>query len=154
MFEGDDYRFGWFSRLFPLVMILLAVACSESSPNKSPANAAVFGCYAAAAGPPILLDAAGMHVKQLGFPAIRYHLERLKTGIALTADAPIRADKVPTGYRFGMNERGIGRFMPFYRVENGQTYGVFEVDQLEGFQLLASDGTYIDYDHAEPTRCS
>lgn len=154
--EDDDGEFSWFFRLIPFVLIpvFIAVLWWAPSPPKPPANTTVFGCYVATASPPILLDASGMHVKQLGFPAIPYHLERLKTGIALAAEAPIRADKTPTGYRFTVNKRGIGWFMPFYRVENGQTYGVFEVSLLEGFQMLASDGNRINYDPAGPASCT
>ena len=155
-FEDNEDGFSGFLRVIPLVLILVFIAFPwlMSSPAKAPANATVFGCYAATAGPPILLDASGTHVKQPGFPTIPYHLERLKTGIALTADAPIRADKAQVGYQFGIDKRGIGRFMPFYRVDNGQAYGVIEASLLEGFQMLADDGTYINYDPAEPARCA
>ena len=95
-----------------------------------------------------------MHVRQAGYPTIPFHLERSKTGIVLTADAPIRADKTANGYRFGMNKRGIGWFMNFYRVENGQTYGVFDDNLLEGFQMLASDGVYLNYDPTDAARCA
>jgi hypothetical protein len=95
-----------------------------------------------------------MHVRQKGYRTIPFHLERLKTGIALTADAPIRADKTAQGYRFGMDERGIGIFMPFYRVENGRTYGVFEEPLLEGFQMLASDGMNLNYEPTHAARCA
>jgi hypothetical protein len=63
-----------------------------------------------------------MQIRQAGYPVIPFHLERSKTGIVLTADAAIRADKTANGYRFGMNERGIGWFMHFYRVENGRIW--------------------------------
>lgn len=95
-----------------------------------------------------------MHVRQAGFPVIPFHLERSKRGIALAADAPIRADKAPNGYRFALNERGIGWFMHFYRVENGRTYGVFDDRLLEGFQMLATDGVYLNYDPTDAARCA
>ena len=155
-FEDDDGEFGWFFRLIPFVAIPVFIAVLWWAPSlpKPPANTNVFGCYVATASPPILLDASGMHVKQLGFPAIPYHLEQLKTGIALTAEAPIRADKTQAGYRFAVNSRGIGLFMPFYRVENGQTYGVFEVSLLAGFQMLDSGGNFINYAPADPASCT
>ncbi|HET6943287.1 MAG TPA: hypothetical protein VFH89_14095 [Sphingomicrobium sp.] len=149
-------EFGWFFRALPVMVAIGVVAyfVMRPAPRPAPSNAAVFGCYAAANSPPILLDAAGMHVRQAGYPVIPFHLERSKTGIALTANAPIRADKTTDGYQFGMNKRGIGWFMHFYRVENGQTYGVFDDSLLEGFQMLASDGTYLKYDPSDAAKCA
>ncbi|PWG03748.1 hypothetical protein DF286_13320 [Sphingosinicella humi] len=95
-----------------------------------------------------------MHVRQEGFRTIPFHLERLKTGIALAADAPIRADRTAEGYRFGMNESGMGWFMPFYHIENGRMYGVFEERLLDGFQMLASDGINLNYEPTDAARCA
>lgn len=152
--EAND-EFGRFFRLLPLVIGVAAIAYFGlgPSPLPAPSNAAVFGCYAATDSPPILLDAAGLHIQQAGYPVIPFHLERSKRGILLTADAAIRADKTANGYRFGMDKRG-GRFMPFYRVENGRTYGVFDESLLKGFQMLATDGIYLNYDPANATRCA
>ena len=149
-------EFGWFFRALPVVVALAALAYffTRTPPRPAPSNSTVFGCYDASGSPPILLDAAGMHVRQAGYPVIPFHLERSKTGIVLTADAPIRADKSSHGYRFGMSKRGIGWFMHFYRVENGQTYGVFDDSRLEGFQMLASDGVYLNYDPTDAARCA
>ena len=44
--------------------------------------------------------------------------------------------------------------MPFYRVENGRTYGVFEEPLLEGFQMLASDGMNLNYEPTHAARCA
>src|SRR5687767_10902346 len=99
----DEFR--WLSRAIAVGVGIAALAYifTRSPPASAPSNAAVFGCYSAPAGPAILLDAAGMHVRQEGFRTIPFHLERRKTGIALTADAPIRADRIRDGYRFDMN---------------------------------------------------
>ena len=149
-------EFGRFFRALPVVLAIAALAYffTRTPPPAAPSNATVFGCYAASVSPPILLDAAGMHVRQAGYPTIPFHLERSKTGIVLTADAPIRADKTANGYQFGMNKRGIGWFMHFYRVENGKAYGVFDDSLLEGFQMLASDGVYLNYDPTDAARCA
>ena len=151
----DDDEFNWFFRAIPLVLIPVFVAALwlAPSPAKPLANDTVFGCYAAPASVNIQLDEAGMHIEQPGFPLIPYHLERSKTGIVLTADAPIRADKTALGYRFGINKRGIGWFMPLYRIENGQTYGVFDESLLEGFQMLASDGITLNYVPVTAAEC-
>ena len=146
---------GWFFRALPVAIAIAALAyLLTRTPPPAPSNATVFGCYTASGSPPILLDAAGLHVRQAGYPIIPFHLERSKRGIVLTADAPIRADKAPNGYQFGMNKRGIGWYMNFYRVENGRTYGVFDDSLLEGFQMLASDGAYLNYEPTDAARCA
>lgn len=153
--EAND-EIGRFIRFVPVLVAVAAVGyfVMRPTPPSPPSNAAVFGCYATPNGPAILLDGSGMHVRQDGYPVIPFHLERSKTGIVLTADAPIRADKTTSGYRFGMNKRGIGWFMHFYRVVNGRAYGVFDEKLLEGFQMLASDGTYLNYDPSDAARCA
>jgi len=149
-------EFGWFFGMLPAVVVVAAIVYMLTQSDQDPAlpNTTVFGCYAAPHSPNILLDSSGMHVRQTGYPVIPFHLERLKTGIALTADRPIRADKTVDGYRFGMDRRGIGWFMGFYRVENGRTYGVFDESDLEGFQMLASDGVYLNYDPTDGKGCA
>lgn len=52
-----------------------------------------------------------------------------------------------------MDSRG-GLFLPFYRVENGQTYGVFDESLLEGFQMPASNGAYLNYVPTDAARCA
>lgn len=153
--EAND-EFGRFFRALPVAVAIAALAYffTRTPPPPAPPNATVFGCYAASGSPPILLDAAGLHVRQAGYPIIPFHLERSKTGTVLTADAPIRADKAANGYRFGMNKRGIGLYMNFYRVENDRTYGVFDDSLLEGFQMLASDGAYLNYEPTDAARCA
>ncbi|WP_146193634.1 hypothetical protein [Sphingosinicella humi] len=149
-------EFGWLFRLIAVGVAIAGVAYALTGPRAppTPSSAAVFGCYVAPASPAILLDAAGMHVRQEGFRTIPFHLERLKTGIALAADAPIRADRTAEGYRFGMNESGMGWFMPFYHIENGRMYGVFEERLLDGFQMLASDGINLNYEPTDAARCA
>jgi len=152
--EAND-EFGWFFRALPVLLLVggIAYLLMQPAPRPAPSNSNVLGCYTAPDSPPILLDAAGMHVRQEGFPVIPFHLEDSKMGIALTADAPIRADKTADGYRFGMDKHGIGRYLDFYRVVNGRTYGVFDESLLKGFKMLASDGAYLSYDPADPAEC-
>ena len=44
--------------------------------------------------------------------------------------------------------------MHFYRVENGRTYEVFDDSLLEGFQMLASDGVYLNYVPTDAAKCA
>lgn len=153
--DAND-EFGWF--VFYAVPIAVAIGglayfSTRPLPPAPPPNAAVFGCYIAPDSPSISLDNAGMHVRQRGFPVIPFHLERSKTGILLAADRPIRAAYIDGGYRFGMHKRGVGRYLPLYRVLNGRTYGVFEVRLLEGFQMLTDDGAYINYVPTDAAKC-
>jgi hypothetical protein len=149
-------EFGRFLRILPLFIAIAAVGyfATRKTPPPPPSNSAVFGCYTAPNSPAILLDASGMHIRQEGYPLIPFHLERSKSGIVLTVEAPIRADKTANGYRFGMNRRGVGWFMHFYRVENGRAYGVFDDRLLEGFQMLARDGAYLNYEPSDAAQCA
>lgn len=152
--EEDEFR--WFFLAIPALGIPLFIAYlwlwAPTSP-KPPINSTVFGCYSAANSPRIRLDGAGMHVEQQGFPDIPFHLEYLKTGIALTADAPIRADLVGDFYRFGINGRGEGLFLPFFREQDGHSYGVFDPSQLANFQMLATNGALLSYRPVEKADC-
>ena len=150
---GDEFR--WFFLALPVAVAIggLAYISTRTAHPPPPPNATVFGCYTAPDSPPILLDRAGMHVRQRDFPSIPFHLEQSKRGLLLAADKPIRAASTDGGYRFGMRERGGGLYMPLYRVLNGQTYGVFEVHLLEGFQMLTDDGTYLNYIPSDAAKC-
>jgi hypothetical protein len=153
--EAND-EFGWFFFTAPIAIGLAALAFvfTRSPPPPAPSNATVFGCYTAPDSPPILLDENGLHVRQADYPVVPFHLETSKAGIALAAGAPMRADKTANGYRFGMHKRGGGLFMPFYRVVNGHSYGVFDARHLEGFQMIAEDLVYLDYAPSEMAACA
>lgn len=75
-FEAGD-EFEWFFRAVPIAGIIagLVYFLMQPPPPPDPANATVFGCYAAPDSPPILLDGTGMHVRQAGYPVIPFHLE-------------------------------------------------------------------------------
>ena len=148
-------EFGRFFYALPIAVVVAALAFFLTRPALPPlpSNSVAFGCYTASGSPPILLDGSGMHVQQDNFPAVPFHIERSKTGFLLTAEAPIRADKIAGQYQFGRNERGIGWYLPFYRIQDGRTYGVFEENQLQGFQMLASDGINLNYEPANLSQC-
>ena len=44
--------------------------------------------------------------------------------------------------------------MHFYRVKSGYSYGVFDDSLLEGFQMLASDGVYLNYVPTDAGKCA
>jgi len=152
--EREDES-SWFFRLLTVGLALGfgVFLLFRSPPPDPPANGEVFGCYSASEAPDILLDEAGMHVRQGGFSSIGFHLERHKTGIALVAEAPIRADFTAEGYQFAINRSGIGLFLPLFREQDGRTYGMFDQRLLEGFQMLASDGAWLNYRRADAAKC-
>ena len=153
--DTEDDEFGKYFRWLPIGVgvAIIAFLATRPAPKPAPPNSTIFGCYVAPDAPAILLDQRGMHILQSGFPSIPFHIERLKTGIALTADAPIRADPTSEGYRYAINQRGIGLFMSFYRVQNGQSYGVFDDNVLDRFGMLASDGKILGYEPARMDQC-
>jgi hypothetical protein len=144
----------WLPAIGVLAVIVALTIQFMRKPAPPPPNATVFGCYAAVAAPSIMLDETGMFVNQEGFPRIGFHLERHKQGIALTAEAPIYAEPGPDGYRYSVATRGIGRFLEFYRVIDGQVYGVFETEELGPFRMLANDGRFLPYERTDQERCS
>ena len=154
----DDLKrdgFGWIFIGVPLGLLVAFAAYFWFRPSSAPVpNSTVYGCYEARHSPRIRLDASGMHILQSGFPRIGYHLELHKTGYDLAADAPIQVDWTGSRYHYRIERRGIGRFLPFYRVEGGQTYGVFEPSLLTSFQMLANDGKWLTYTPVDDTKCA
>lgn len=122
-------------------------------PKPDPLNHLAYGCFASKDAPPIRLEASGMIIGQKNFPIIGFHLERHKTGIALTAERPISAAPSASGYLYSIDKRGSGKFLNFYKVVNQETYGVFDEADLQRFQMFATDGRYIAYSRANPAEC-
>ncbi len=150
--ERDEFE--WFFRLVPISGVIGVSAMLLLRPNTPPlTHSKAFGCYSAFKSPNILLDAAGMHVRQKGFPIIGFHLERHKGGIALAAHAPVSAELTSNGYRLFIETSGSGRYLPFYRVHHGRTYGVYDELDLQGFEMLASNDVSIKYEPADLARC-
>ena len=156
MDDSERDEFSWFFSAIPLglFVVLIAYFWFGPSPPAPLPNSTVYGCYKAPDSPAIRLDASGMQVLQEGFPRIGYHLELHKTGYELTADAPIQADWTGSSYRYSIASRGIGKFLPFYRVQGGQTYGVFEPSLLTRFQMLANDGNWLNYTLVDDDKCA
>jgi hypothetical protein len=154
--DAKDDDFGKYFRWLPIGvgLALIAAFATHPGPKPAPPNSSIFGCYVAPDAPAILLDNRGMHIRQSAFPTIPFHIERLKTGIALTADAPIRADQTNEGYIYAINRRGIGWFMSFYKLQNGQPNGVFDDNALDRFEMLASDGNVLLYEPARLEECT
>jgi hypothetical protein len=125
---------------FVVCVLLLAKPTQPDPPNSK-----AFGCYTSAQAAPILLNQQGMSILQPGEIKIRYHLERHKTGIALTADAPIAAERVGNRYVFSITPPGVGWYLDFFNVINGESYGVFDENALQQFTMLARDGNYLPY---------
>ncbi len=127
------------------------IALKPRTPD--PSNSKAFGCYTAPGAPPILLNQQGMTIFQPTVMRIDYHLERHKTGIALTADAPIAAELVGDHYVYSIKPPGIGWYLDFFNVIGGHKYGVFDENQLRQFTMLARDGTYLPYRKSPSSAC-
>ena len=156
-YEGIDYdrslRVIYY--VFAGVVLTLFVAFvlfRTIEPN--PENSKAFGCYSSSEAPPILLNQQGMKILQATPLQFAYHLERQKTGIALTADEPIAAEPSTPGYVYSIRPPGIGRYLPFYTEIEGGTYGVFDENELAQFTMLARDGTYLAYRKSQQADCS
>lgn len=153
-YESDNFDtlFGWGGFVaFGLALVGFAVFQPLAKPD--PQNSAAYGCYVAEAAPSILLDSKGMSIRQRGFPVIPFHLERHKTAITLTADAPIKADVAAGRYLYSMYHPGIGTFLDFQKIEGGLRYGQFDETQLSTFVMLARDYHEIVYNKASLDRC-
>ncbi len=135
------------------IIFVLGFLFFRPKPLPNPANSMAFGCYANPLAPSIKLDAQGMTIFQKEFPRIRFHLERHKTGITLTANAPISADHVEGRYLYSIDRKGEGRYLNFYTVISDRRYGVFDDSSLNGFTMLAEDGVYLPYQKSQIAQC-
>lgn len=153
-YAGRDYEsaFGWIYYL-AIAGMVAGFLFMGPEPVPEPRSHTVFGCYASASAPAIILDAQGLQIQQPGFPRIGFHLERLKTGIALTAEAPISAVVDGDHYRFSIDRHGAGRYLNFFNVINGRGYGAFDENALSRFSMLAEDGAYLVYERAASGSC-
>lgn len=123
----------------------------KSEPD--PLNHTAYGCFASQNSPSIRLNPSGMIIRQKNFPIIGFHLERHKTGIVLTAERPISANSSTGGYLYTIDNQGSGRYLPFFKVVNQKTYGVFDEAELHSFHMLATDGRYIAYIKSNLSEC-
>lgn len=153
-YEGVNYepmyRWGYYAAI---ALVIAMFVIFQPSAKPPPPNSSAYGCYIADAAPPIRLDQLGMSILQKDFPRIGFHLERHKTAITLTADAPIQANFVNNRYLYSMYHPGEGWYLDFQRVENGRRYGEFDETQLSMFRMLARDGTEILYNRTSLDRC-
>lgn len=136
-----------------IVLAVAGFAIFQPLAKPDPPNSASYGCYIADAAPSIVLDPSGMSIRQKGFPGIPFHLERHKTAITLTADAPIQADEADGRYVYSMYHPGIGTYLDFQKISGGRRYGQFEETQLSMFVMLARDGNEILYSKAPLESC-
>lgn len=124
----------------------------KDPPIPDPSNSSAFGCYSAEGAPPILLNGNGLTVLQQGLPTVGFHLERNKTGIALSTDR--RIEPVPSGDGFMFQFGPFGEFIPFYKIERGVVYGVFDEDDLNAFRMQVSADRYLAYAKSDLADCS
>jgi hypothetical protein len=144
--------FRWaFYGAIALIAISLTVLHLRRGPP--PPNSAAFGCYVTADAAPIRLDRDGMSIMQTDIPTIPYHLERHKTGIALTADAPIQAKPSEGRYSYSRYWPGGGWYLNFYKEKGHRRDGVFDETQLSRFTMLARDGKELSYEKARSEKC-
>lgn len=150
-----DDEFGVFFRLIPVVLLPLFIAALWFKPSTRPplSNALAFGCYSIGNGPNVRLAADGMHILQPGFPKIGYKIERSKQGVVLSVDQPIDAYLTASGYRFTIAGTSTGRYLPFYRMQGGRWYGVFEVADIDRFRMTTKDGTSIVFEPVQAQNC-
>jgi hypothetical protein len=152
---GTDYeRAGRVAYLgFVVAMLTVGIYAAVKPSRPEPPNSKAFGCYITARAAPILLSRQGMVILQPSRIRMNFHLERHKTGIALTAEAPIAAEPTGQQYTFSVKYPGEGWFLDFYNVVDGRTYGVFDENELRQFTMLATDGAHLGYGKAPAYIC-
>lgn len=140
--------------IFFVSMLLLGIYLIDFKKRiPNPPNNKAFGCYITDQSAPILLNKEGMTILQSPPMQIGYHLENHKTGIALTADAPITAQPNDSRYTYSIERRGVGWYLDFFNEIGGRRYGVFDENELQQFTMLATDGRYLSYHKGSPTDC-
>lgn len=153
-YEGVNYepiyRLGYFAAIG---LAVASIAIFQPFAKREPVNSRAYGCYVSDAAPSIRLDRAGMTIFQPDFAKIAYHLERHKTGITLTADAPIQANRSGRRYTYSLYHPGIGEFLDFYHVVDGHEYGQFDENHLSSFKMLANDYVELRYIKAPMEKC-
>lgn len=152
---GPNYEraFRVFYVLTVVTVLGMAIEMSTRPRPAPPPNNKAFGCYATNDAPAISLDAEGMTIHQPAAIHIGFHLERGKTGILLTAEAPIAANPSQGGYTYSIKPPGIGLFLDFIREVKGRTYGEFDENELREFTMLTRDNVYLRYRKASPSDC-
>lgn len=131
-------EFSWTAASIAACIVAVPVGIAVlHEPAPAPQNASVYGCYVSDMAPAVFLDEEGMHILQPGFPTIPFHLERHTRGIALTADEPIQARAADDRYIYSFYQPGIGTFLSFFREDNGQRHGVYDISQMSGFIMVA-----------------
>ncbi len=144
------YRWGYYAAIAVFVAV---IAIFQPFTKPPPPNSRAYGCYVAYTAPSIRLDKNGMNILQKGFPRVAFHLERHKTAITLTADAPIQANWSGSRYIYSMYHPGDGWYIDFQHVVDGKRYGEFDETQLSMFAMLARNGFEIIYSKASPAKC-
>ena len=154
-YEGVNYeplyRSGYYAAIAVAVAMILIF---RPTPKPPPPNSKAYGCYTADFAPAIRLDKSGMNILQQGFPPFAFHLERQKTAITLTADAPIQADWSGKKYVYSMYHPGEGWYLDFEHIVDGKRYGEFDEARLSMFAMLARNGVDIVYSKAAPPKCA
>ena len=153
-YEGVNYEFLYrWGQYAAVAFVIAGIAFFQPFAKPPPPNFRAYGCYIANEAPSIRLDEAGMSILQKGFPRIGYHLERHKTAITLTADAPIQADLSGDRYVYSMYHPGEGWYLDFQHVVDGRRYGQFDETQLSMFAMLPRDGPEILYHKTALDQC-
>lgn len=152
---GADYdragRVIYYLAVTAMAFVIIYAVIRPRTPDL--ANSKAFGCYTTDAAPAILLNQQGMTIFEKAPIRIGFHLERHKTGIALTADAPIAAEPDGTRFMFSIKPPGEGWYLNFFNVIDGRSYGVFDENGLRQFTMLARDGTQLPYRKATENNC-
>lgn len=86
-------------------------------------------------------------------PTIPFHIELQKTGYVLVADQPLKAARLDGRYAYSFDAPAIS-YLRFFRVVNGQTYGIIDETQLSKFTVLANDGAYLAYIKGDDATCN
>lgn len=142
------------NRLFITALIGIVIyAAFITSRDPEPANSKAFGCYRTSSAAPILLDEEGMTILQQQPLKIGFHLERGKRGIALTAEAPITAERMGTEYLYLIRPPGVGRYLFFFNESDGRASGVFDANALSQFKMHAQDGAALAYTKTALEEC-
>ena len=154
--KDDNSGFQWLFVGTPLALGAVLILAISNPPKQTPvANSEVaFGCYVNDRAPAILLSANGMHILQPNFPIIPFHLEKHKNGYSLTADRPIKAEAQGRRFTYAFYRPGDGTYLNFFHIVAGVKYGAFEKEDLDGFTMVARDGTGLSYAAASKKACT
>jgi hypothetical protein len=148
------------SKIFPLLGLLGAVLgislflLFKPNPPPLPAHASVFGCYVAENAPAIMIDDAGINVRQIDAPTVKFRIGRHKIGIHMDPEESISLQNSSKGYRFSFDSERQSLYWPFFRFVGNTRYSVRDENEIGGIAIVSDEGSIVLFSRSDAGACA